>query len=536
MNENNKLRYKAYVRKSTEEDSRQVQSLEKQEEAILARFKDLNIIGKPVRESMSGGKAGIRPAFNKLLEEIEAGKIDGIVALNSSRLSRNSYDSARLDLLLQSGKLKDLKFVEMGFDNTPEGIMMLNTTNAFNQYFVQKLSKDVKLGMEKKNRDGGLCHKAPIGYLNIIDPLGSGKRLVVKDEERFDKVLKLWEMMATGAYTATSIRDYSEKVLNLKTKPTPKSPAHSITRSGIYKIFENIRYAGLVPKIDNPNEMVPANFPAMVDLEMFNKVQVLLGRRGKPNIEVGQEPTLKYKGLLTCEVCGCSITGMRKFKYYKGTDRKVEYKYYHCTGMRGCSKKGISEQELEKQIFELLDKYTISPELQQWAYEALDEINKEEYQNSIKAIKDRESARNKLIEKRSNLVSLLADGILTPDLYKEQEAVVSSQIKEEEIAIERARNHSEGWRGDLNNTIDFITNIKDRFEIAGLEDRIMILNSIGTNPVLTSMRTLSLTAYKWLIPLKEGLPEIRYALDNMRTPYLQGSKVLKNDVRLKWCG
>ncbi len=57
------LRYRLYARKSTDTEDRQVQSLEDQVKYMQERAKELNlnIIGKPIRESKSAKRPNNRP-------------------------------------------------------------------------------------------------------------------------------------------------------------------------------------------------------------------------------------------------------------------------------------------------------------------------------------------------------------------------------------------------------------------------------------------------------------------------------------------
>lgn len=80
-NINAPVRYVLYVRKSTESEDRQVKSLDDQisECMAFAKHNDLNVVTK-LQESGSAKISNNRPVFNKMLEEIKAGKYDGILA------------------------------------------------------------------------------------------------------------------------------------------------------------------------------------------------------------------------------------------------------------------------------------------------------------------------------------------------------------------------------------------------------------------------------------------------------------------------
>ena len=81
MNDKNEtIKYALYCRKSTEDSSRQVLSLDSQEREMirLADNLGLNII-KTFRKSKSAKKPDNRPQFTELINLIKRGQIDGII-------------------------------------------------------------------------------------------------------------------------------------------------------------------------------------------------------------------------------------------------------------------------------------------------------------------------------------------------------------------------------------------------------------------------------------------------------------------------
>ncbi len=123
-----KLRYAVYMRKSTEEAERQVLSLASQEDQIKAKFGDLKIVAW-YKESKSAFEPDKRLKFKEMLEQIDNGKIDGIIAWHPDRLSRNEVDASAVTWRIRQMKIKDLKFASgFNFDQTPESMMMLQMT------------------------------------------------------------------------------------------------------------------------------------------------------------------------------------------------------------------------------------------------------------------------------------------------------------------------------------------------------------------------------------------------------------------------
>ena len=119
------MRYIAYCRKSTDEKTKQVLSIDSQIEELLqfSKRENLNIVDY-ITEAKTAKTPG-RQQFNKVINLIEAEKIDGIVSWHPDRLARNSIDGGRIIYLLDTGKLKDLKFPTLQFDNSPQGKFML---------------------------------------------------------------------------------------------------------------------------------------------------------------------------------------------------------------------------------------------------------------------------------------------------------------------------------------------------------------------------------------------------------------------------
>lgn len=66
-------------------------------------------------EKQTAKKPG-RPKFNKMLERIENGEANGVLAWLPDRLSRNSIDSGRVIYMLDENIIADLKFPHFWFE------------------------------------------------------------------------------------------------------------------------------------------------------------------------------------------------------------------------------------------------------------------------------------------------------------------------------------------------------------------------------------------------------------------------------------
>src|SRR5205823_6049110 len=156
--------------------------------------------------------------------------------------------------------------------NSPEGMMMLQMTMSQSQYFSAKLSKDVKRGNEKKRQIGGLTGMAPQGWTN--DRLD---KTVQVDPERFPLLRKAVDLLLTGEYSVPQILDVLNNEWGYRTIQRKKSGGNQLSRAGFYSWLRNPRIAGKIPDPNEPDTFYDADYPAIMNVEEFNRIQSLLG-------------------------------------------------------------------------------------------------------------------------------------------------------------------------------------------------------------------------------------------------------------------
>src|SRR5476649_1239251 len=193
---NDSLKFFLYARKSTDVEDKQVLSIDAQINELreFAERERITIVEELI-EKQSAKTPG-RPIFNAMLERMEAGEADGILAWHPDRLARNSVDGGRIIYLLDTGIIKTLKFTRSWFENTPQGKLMLHNDFGFSKYYVDSLSENTKRGLREKVRRGEYPGHAPIGYINDYRT----KRVFV-DRERAPYIKQAFEMYAKGNVT-----------------------------------------------------------------------------------------------------------------------------------------------------------------------------------------------------------------------------------------------------------------------------------------------------------------------------------------------
>jgi len=196
------MRYYLYVRKSTDDEDRQVLSIEAQLEELREYAKKENLFVYEELVEAKTAKGPGRPIFNAMLSSIEKGEAEGILAWHPDRLARNSVDGDRIIYLLDKGIIKDLKFPTYRVDNNAQGKFMLSIVFGQSKYYVDALSENIKRGIRQKLRKGVWPQWAPLGYVN-----DKQTRTIIIDKDRAQLIKKTFELYSTGTYSLARLRD-----------------------------------------------------------------------------------------------------------------------------------------------------------------------------------------------------------------------------------------------------------------------------------------------------------------------------------------
>ena len=503
----NEIKYILYARKSTESDDRQVQSIDAQIDDMekLAERKGLKIV-KVIRESKSAKAPFKRPGFNEMIEMIESQKADGIITWALNRLSRNPAESGHVQQLLQDEKILNIETYSGSYTPDDNAVIFSVESSVSNQ-FIRDLRKAVKRGVAMKARNGGISGPAPQGYLN--DRL---LKTVKPDPERFTAVRSAYDMFFQGFSVPAIAKAMNEK--GYRTVNRPPRGSNPMSTSTLYSIFRNPRYAGRIPDPFEPGVMHVAKYQPMITTEEYDRVQELLGDKGRPRLCEAQ--TFILKGILKCGKCGCMITAQKKKKTLKNGNVN-EHIYYHCTKKRPCDQRlNYKEADLIKMVDNLLEQYDIPPVLYEWGLKALDEIAKRE----IKQRDDIQSMQfqtiNEIQSQIDNMIGLVAKGLITSEEFEKNSEPLKAELKIKERDQLQTNQRSRNWYEFVGNMLDQLTNAESRFAEGDIAVKNRILQAIGENPVLMDGK-LIITPYNWLIPIKKGLEAFNESETMVRT-------------------
>lgn len=407
-----------YARKSTESEDRQVQSLADQLSVLRRLAVTLGIsVMEEITEARSAKEPGDRPQFERLVAQIRAGEVSGLLVWRMDRLSRNMVDGGIIAHLLQTGKLQFIHTADRSY-RPSDSALLLAIENGVSTEYIQGLSRNVKRGLEGKAARGWQSGQAPFGYRNNF-----ATHEMEADPERFALLQRGWQLLASGVCSVAEVR---RELVRLGL--TPRSRATAIPNSLLYKVFRSRFYCG---ELKFRGEWLPAKHPPMVDSDTFQRVQQVLGHDLRP-----RDPELKhpYAGLMRCGVCGCQITAETKVKKDCEGNIRRSYTYYHCTGAKGCHKRGANSMQLDHILARLADTFQLNPLVQDWALSRLTEQVNAQHPADLQCIEGLQSQATALERRLTRLRELrIADELSAP------EYATAKQTAEHDLAEVRNR-------------------------------------------------------------------------------------------------
>ena len=460
-----KTRYFLYARKSTEDEERQVMSIEAQivELEEYAKREKIEIVERFI-ESKSAKKPG-REIFNKMIAKIQESKESfGLLAWHPDRLARNSVDGGQIIYLIDTGKLVSLRFPTFWFEPTPQGLFMLQVAFGQSKYYSDNLSENVKRGMRQKLRRGEWTGLAPLGYLN-----NAKTRNIEPDPTKARVISKAFEEFAQGKHTLESLAE------RLKFLGVASKKGTRLCKAVVKHMLSNPIYTGII--VHN-GETYEGKFQSIVSRATFETVQKILKDRAKPR-KSKKSHNFPFVGLLRCGECGAAITA----QYAHG--HGGTYRYYRCTKRLGpCSQKYLREDLMAIQLKDSLSKVALCQDWTKKMRAQVDIWEKEQTQSSKSFAQNLDLKIKDTDEKLDKLINAFLDGTVEKETYlikKDELVKAKTELLERKRDFGRKGNN---WNEPLREWINLTCHAEklatsgDFYEIKSLVEK------IGTNRCL----------------------------------------------------
>jgi site-specific DNA recombinase len=262
-----------YTRKSSEEGLEQsFNSLDAQREACESftssqRHEGWRLL--PTRYDDGGYSGGTmeRPALKRLLDDVEAGKINVIVVYKVDRLTRSLADFAKIVEVLDAKKVSFVSVTQQFNTTTSMGRLTLNILLSFAQFEREVTGERIrdKIAASKKKGMwmGGLV---PLGY-DL-----QGRKLVpnAKEAQQVSKIFSSYLQLGCVRKLAEQLDREKIRSKAWTTRTGARLGGVRFARGALYTLLRNRLYIG---EIRHRDKWYPGEHKQIIPLELWQKVQ-----------------------------------------------------------------------------------------------------------------------------------------------------------------------------------------------------------------------------------------------------------------------
>ena len=345
-----------YIRLSKEDESEGPSQSVQNQESLLREFVQqhrLSVYDTYIDDGWSGTSFD-RPAFQRMIADIEAKKVNMVITKDLSRLGRDYILTGHyMERYFPEHRVRYISLldgIDTGVDSTANDITPFRAI--MNDMYAKDISKKIKSVKRDKQRKGQFIGGKP-AYGYKMHPTEKNK--IVIDEEVAPVVRRIFALALSGM----SCRNIATR-LNQEGVPTPATYANlPVARPGPYtglwsserisEMLQNETYIGNMVqgrsvKISYKSKkclrQAPANWVVvegthepLVDGETFRKVQLLVGSRKHTR---SRTYDFLLKGLIFCHECGYPLAVLNR-KNARGED----VLYFVCRTYQRFTKAGV---------------------------------------------------------------------------------------------------------------------------------------------------------------------------------------------------
>ncbi len=489
-----------YVRLSREDgDKEESNSVTGQKDLIrdyLSRHGDLQERGMKIDDGFTGSNFQ-RPAFQEMMGEVKAGKINCIVVKDLSRFGRNHLEAG--EYIERIFPFLGVRFIAINdhYDSlhsqAESDEIIVPFKNLINEAYCRDTSIKIRSQLEIKRQRGDFIGSfAVFGYQK--DP--SDRHKLVPDEYAADVVRDIfnWKLDGISALdiaarlTASGIPTPMEykKSLGMRYSTSFRVKENPVWGAGmVLRILKNPVYIGVLEQgrvttpsykvkrlVQKPREewaVIENNHEPIIDKFDFATAQRVLAMDTRTS-QAGQ-PVELFSGLIYCGECGGAMIrktvpyGKKKYVYYVCANHK-EHKACYPHSLRTEALEILVLEALQAHIQEVIDldnlsKLVDSARLQQAIIQ------------KMQARLDKKQAEiDRLHTLLRSLYENLTDGILDRNEYRELKKTYTQRREEAEQQAETLREEMGRELASVDNS--WIEHFRQNQNITALDRRLVV--------------------------------------------------------------
>lgn len=409
-----------------------------------------------------------RPSFQRMIADIEAGKVKCVITKDLSRLGRNYIEAGSyIEIFFPRHNVRYIAVTD-GVDSLNRQEMDITPfKNILNDMYSRDISKKVLAGWMARSRQGKFLG-GPTPYGLMRDPNDHGHLII--DPETAPTVKLVFDLALNGCGTMKIAKHLLERkipITRIKEPVESEVRYYSWSGSVIGKMLRNPIYKGdhvvckchqkairsntvnFIPR--DQWEIIENSHEAIVSREQWDRVQKLIDRR-PPIMQGNSCPFYNlFHGLVYCATCGKSMqvryekvgrTGKNRFT---GEMREpIDKAYYICQtynrlGKNACTSHKIEARDLYNLVLsDIMEHGKMALQDAEAFYGRLTRRLEQRYSIDEKSLKKEQDALAKRNQEIDDMfMSLYADkakGILT-----EQRFLRMTETLEQEQTVNKAR-------------------------------------------------------------------------------------------------
>ena len=265
---------------------------------------------KEYKDEAKTGTDGNREEFQQMLQEANLGLFDVVIVHRWDRFARNVELALSAQKQLERIGVKVISTVE-NFDDTPEGDFFKLMSMGMAALYSKRLSREAFNGQIENAQKGKAHGGVPLYGYEVVNK----KYRIVPHEA--EAIRTMFQMVADGY-------SYKQTVNYLNEKGYRRRDGRPLSYS-ITDTLRNRQYAGeyvfnqykrkpahkwrTQKKTENEVVRIQGGMPAIVDEELFERVQALLDKRMQKNGRGRKKGKYLLSGLIVCGVCGYAMGG-----------------------------------------------------------------------------------------------------------------------------------------------------------------------------------------------------------------------------------
>lgn len=430
----------------------------------IKRHTNINLVDEAYDDGYTGTNFN-RPGFQKVMDAVNAGKVNCVIVKDLSRLGREYIETGKyLEMVFPSMGIRFIAINDdvdsMRFQSSDD--ILIPVKNIMNESYCRELSKKLRRQFRIQRSNGEyLGAFACYGYCK--SPEDKHKLII---DTHAAEVVRMMFMLKLKGYSQRAIADYLnredilppaeyKKSQGLNYKPGQKNSGKASWNAvTVMNILTNPVYIGTLiqgkrgtanykikrMRVRDEEQwcVVKNNHEPIIDEQTFDSVQRALSRDTR--IAPEQETVSPLSGMVFCADCGRPMIrrsvsrGKKKFHYYVCSTNKKG---------NGCSSHSISVDTLDDTVMRAIkNQITLVVEMQQ----LLEEVNHSDVISAkirrfdiLIAEKDKEIDKQK--EFRMKLYEALTDELIDRDEYELMRKKSTASIEAGELAIQKL--HSE---------------------------------------------------------------------------------------------